>query len=479
MAPARSPYVRLAAGLSLSWRCAAQIRVMSPYSLVNQFSETFGRIEGSTATFGAPFYGERVLGRLVWGESKGQAHCRENDYEVPQPDTSAVTLQERTEVKPLNIVLVRRGMCSFVTKVRVAQAKGAHAVIIVDKEDSVLTTKDIKRIIVADDGYGQGVEIPSMLIAKTEGQHLIEAAQANQQIIIELAWDVPTDNVVLVDQWMSSASRESFRFLKEWTPNRKALNEVIKFVPHYHVFGMSASNDYNDLCADTTAEYCAEDPDGSGPVTGSMVLDEDVRQLCIHEKYKVSRTPDAASIHKIEYASQYWDYVSQSLDECPLDGQDPLKRFGKACSERLMQQVGIDATAIDDCFTRTRLDKLKKQREDVAWSPRALRINGWRYSGALDADLVTRAICAGFITQPDACKTLTEPMHPVLKKIYQTTAGGVSFSSFFMTLLVIIALAAGGLFLYKKSLTNHIHSTLREEVMLEVQAQMGSYKQMA
>ena len=37
----------------------------------------------------------------------------------------------------LNIVVVRRGVCTFVNKVRVAQdAKNAHAVIIVDREDS-------------------------------------------------------------------------------------------------------------------------------------------------------------------------------------------------------------------------------------------------------------------------------------------------------------------------------------------------------
>lgn len=51
--------------------------------------------------------------------------------------------------------------------------------------------------------------------------------------------------------------------------------------------------------------------------------------------------------------------------------------------------------APQECYAQTRLDKLAKQREDTAWSPRALRINGWRYSGTLDPDLVTRAICAG------------------------------------------------------------------------------------
>ena len=42
-----------------------------------------------------------------------------------------------------------------------AQAKGAHAVIIVDREDSPLTAEKLADIIVADDGFGSNVYIPS------------------------------------------------------------------------------------------------------------------------------------------------------------------------------------------------------------------------------------------------------------------------------------------------------------------------------
>jgi hypothetical protein len=455
---------------------------MSPEALVNRFSESQGRIDGSTATFGAPFYGQRLLGRLVYGESRqNHSHCRESDYSVPEPDHSAVMEHERNQVQLIHIIIVRRGKCSFVTKVRVAQAKGAHAVVIVDKEDSTLTARDIHRIIVADDGYGNTVDIPSMLISKQEGQYLIDAARRDE-VIVELAWDVPTDHVVLVDMWMSSASRESLNFLHEWTPKRKALNEAIKFVPHYHVFGMQATSDYNDLCTDVSAQFCAEDPDGSGPVTGSMVLDEDVRQLCIHEIYKVKRLdPDHIGNvgTQVEFSRQYWDYVERLLDACPLDGQDPTKRFGKVCSEALMKQVGVDVAQVQNCFDTTRESKLAQQRENTAWSPRALRINGWRYTGAMDADLVTRAICAGFVTQPKPCEELVKAVHPVLKLIVPSTSGGVSLGSFVTALLVVTCLALAALALYKKSLTRHIHSALREEVMLEVQAQMDTYKQMS
>lgn len=467
--------------LGLVSRGLAQIRVMAPESLVHEFAETKGRIEGSTSTFGAPFYGERLLGRLVWGDSKhNDTHCREEDYDVPRPDE--VTHGKYKEVRLIHIVMVRRGKCSFVTKVKIARKKGAHAVVIVDKENSGLTSNDIRRIIVADDGYGDNVDIPSMLISKQDGQSLINAAKTSSQVIVELAWDVPTNHVVIMDLWMSSADRESQRFLKEFSPKRKMLNEAVKFVPHFHVFGMQSATDYNDLCTNTDAKFCAEDPDGSGPITGKDVIEEDIRQLCIHETTKVKRAnldDVRAGLPTVEYAQAFWDYVESLSDSCPLDGGDADSRFGAACSERLMGSVGINIDNVKQCIKESTDEKLRHERENIAWSPRALRINGWRYSGTLDADLVTRAICAGFVKQPDACSTLVEPVNPWKNDDNQgTVETGVGLGTFVMALLVVAGITLAGLLLYKRSLTKHIHTTLREEVMLEVQAQMDTYKQL-
>merc|ERR1719410_3354258 len=151
-----------------------QIRVMAPEWLKKSVGDK-GAIEGSTATFGAPFFGDDVVGRLVYGESKGNVHCTEDDYDIPEPETEERG-DSKASVKMIDIVLVRRGKCSFTTKVKTAYKKGAHAVIIIDREDSDLTTSSLKNIIVGDDGYGDSIHIPSVLIAKTEGNTLIEAA---------------------------------------------------------------------------------------------------------------------------------------------------------------------------------------------------------------------------------------------------------------------------------------------------------------
>merc|ERR1719258_582473 len=98
------------AGLIL--RAVAQIRVMAPESLVR-------------------------------GDSmRNHTHCLDSDYEVPPPDDDLAQHGGYKEVRLIHIVMVRRGQCSFVTKVKVARKKGAHAVIIVDKENSALTSHD-------------------------------------------------------------------------------------------------------------------------------------------------------------------------------------------------------------------------------------------------------------------------------------------------------------------------------------------------
>merc|ERR1712232_1357280 len=214
--------------------------------------------------------------------------------------------------------------------------------------DSDLTSHDLQNVIVADDGYGGEIHIPSILISKQDGAALIEAV-SKSMVTVQLSWDVPQDHVVSMDLWMSAGSSESLQFLKDFSEKRKTLNDVMHFQPHYAVFSMASSDPavYQGLCSDTTGNFCAEDPDTAGDITGKDVLEEDVRQLCIHELTKKSRSMESSSAAPaVEYAEEYWNYVEQFESACPLDGDGAHARFGTECSEKLMKKVGLDVDAV-------------------------------------------------------------------------------------------------------------------------------------
>jgi len=63
-----------------------------------------------------------------------------------------------------------------------------------------------------------------------------------------------------------------------------------------------------------------------------------------------------------------------------------------------------------------------------------------------------------------------KPFLPIVMR-----SSGVSFLSMIGWLLVLLAVIGVAFFLYKQYLKKEMRSTIREEVMLEVEAQMGEY----
>lgn len=76
--------------------------------------------------------------------------------------------QDKTEKIVPPIIIVKRGDCSFVTKIRNIQRAGGMAGIVFDDKND-----DIRSVIMSDDGSGSEIRIPSMLIGKEDGRLLI------------------------------------------------------------------------------------------------------------------------------------------------------------------------------------------------------------------------------------------------------------------------------------------------------------------
>jgi hypothetical protein len=474
--------------LLLSVLVSGQIHILSPSSLISQFQQlptqpgvAPGTILGSTATFGTPFYDQRVKGRIRYARpDRDHHHCTEQGYDIPD-------LPQYQNSEAVRIVMVDRGECTFVTKVRIAQDyKGAQAVIVVDNQH--LSPGEIQHLIMADDGWGgQMTKIPSILISGKEGDILKNAVLAGEEVLVELAWDVPMQNVAHLDFWHSSGSREASEFLGEIADYVLLLRWKMQYRPHFHVFSLPKdAKEYNQLCLPAdgggkfpAGKYCATDPDGDGPITGVDVIMEDVHQYCIWQTGRMQ--PPAGimdnlpSVIKVPatFSPSYWNYILKFHESCKTTGSTPETRYGPICARLVRGQIPeISESAVEDCILG-KAAILEQQMKDQAWSPLAARINGWRYAGQLDAVQVIKALCSGFMTRPQECEDLRNRQYQVVRHI-----SGVGFFSAVSSLCSLTASIVLLFYIYQRYLQKSVRAALREEVMLEVRSQMTDYQQL-
>ena len=104
------------------------------------------------------------------------------------------------------ILMVDRGGCTFVQKVRNAQRSGAAGVIIADNTclcsagDSCHsdpgTDCETREPIMADDGSGADISIPSFLMFKQDADPIKAEVMANHPVRIEMAWSLPSPGML-------------------------------------------------------------------------------------------------------------------------------------------------------------------------------------------------------------------------------------------------------------------------------------------
>merc|ERR1711966_154035 len=135
---------------------ASGLQVLAPHAYRGDIKHTIG-------SFGNPNYGGSIVGQLLYFKSE-HLGCRPLDRSL------YMGMEGRTM-----IVMLDRGNCTFVQKVRDAENIAANAVIIVNTDDTLVT--------MADDGSGRNIGIPSVLISKSEGARLEKAVSGGTTIM--------------------------------------------------------------------------------------------------------------------------------------------------------------------------------------------------------------------------------------------------------------------------------------------------------
>lgn len=376
------------------------------------------------------------------------------------------------------ILMIDRGDCSFVQKVRNAQHAGAAAVLIADStcicgaEECVMNPEQImceqQEPIMADDGTGADITIPSFLVFKQDADKIRkEIKDNNQPVRVEMTFMLPNpDAVVEYELWTTASDTLSDLFLQTFASAAIALKGEAKFSPQMFIYdgtragcrGLNGMNNCVGLCTNS-GRYCATDPDGNlyAGLTGTDVVTESLRRICIWNTYGVA---DGVG-------EPWWTYVKNFVSQCN-DSDQPMKYKDVDCINDVMKMAKIDTTKIDECMeasgglnedaVNTELEKMitSKEMSGAIIIP-SVFVNQVPIRGALSYRNVFRAVCSGYASgsEPTICQSCMscndEPTcvqnggkcksgygHEQTSSLALSNGGGISLFAFLISIIIIV-----------------------------------------
>lgn len=381
--------------------CFASVVVFNPPELRDKFTQKYPNraIPASLGNFGNPPYGSSLIGTLF-------RPSRPNEQDGCSVLTPIPFNQEDPDHNSSPILLLDRGTCAFVIKVRHAEDIGARLVLIVNDQDS-----DIESIIMTDNGLGGNLKIPAYLISKEDGQTLKEALlnpDYTNHINLAVTFDIKkSSNKIKAWVYTSSTSPESRKLMTELAPYIEKFSiKQLDFAHHFVLWFCPECEigDYKNENKDCISggRYCFLDPDEKNDqINGRNVMMEDLRLMCLF---------NLTAKHNY---SKYFKYLVRYSDKCIGD-----LLFSEKCSKEVVESLGVKFKAVEKCVKETfdgekfelddnhvmRMEKKHNIENFIPFAP-AVVINDQVYKGDLEADAIFRAFCAayGWGKEPEFC----------------------------------------------------------------------------
>jgi len=410
------------------------------------------------AVFGLPPYGGSIEQPLYYANS---------DFCTGAVSRASNIVFHPTRPKePPFLLMVNRGGCTFVKKVRNAQHMGAAGVLIADNvclcsdeaclnQTSSPTCEKVEPMM-ADDGSGSDITIPSFLVYKHDAEmfkdHIVTKNQT-MRVAMEFESAVSpiapsststtasstktTTNTnskeeerpkVSYELWMSPTDAVSKDFLTKFGPIAKELGPYTNFTPHLYIYdgiksqcvGQPGSkggtkeenknwekNPCFNLCTNH-GRYCSTDPDDDlySGISGADVVKESLRLLCIWSNYGDSDGLGVA----------WWSYIQSFYEKC-----FSTEAFAdRNCINKAYLNAGISGPVVDQCMADSgglTADEInnKLYREISVQYNRGIyvmpsvHIQGRPFRGPVAADAVLSAICDKFTKKPEICQCAACP----------------------------------------------------------------------
>jgi hypothetical protein len=207
----------------------AGVLVTQPVELREQFANLYpnSEVPSSLGNFGDPPYGRTMLGQLYSTVFNEDLACDPLDSIVFSADSSNSP-----------IVLIERGDCPFVMKVKHAEDIGAKAVLVIDDKD-----ENVEKVVMGDNGTGSMITIPAFLISKSDGQRLKDYMEVDgsEHVMLKLDFSIETHKVVDYKIYFSSNTVETIQFLADFAPVAKSFKKSeATFTPGYVIYVCSS-----------------------------------------------------------------------------------------------------------------------------------------------------------------------------------------------------------------------------------------------
>lgn len=270
-------------------------------------------------------YGQTIIGKLHY-DSEHSKVCEE--IEAGQGALN------RTD-DATAFWLAKRGDCSFVQKVRNLENIGVSVAIIIDNRAEM-----IDEVLMSDDGTGNGIRIPSMLIGQNDGNKLIKwfeqaSDEELDQVVMMSDFVLPEFEHVSYDFWFTSSSDRALSFLEDFANMNSKLDELVQFTPHY-VFWECTNCDKTYLDNDCygNGRYCALEPSNAN-IRGHEIVLEDLRQMCIWDWAKDTNQ-----------TSMWWDYIKEVHATC-------YSVINEDCSKRAHKKLAIPFETTKKCVANS------------------------------------------------------------------------------------------------------------------------------
>jgi hypothetical protein len=253
------------------------------------------------------------------------------------------------------ILMIDRGGCSFVEKVRNAQNENATAVIFADNKclcrsgDDCASDEPCEEFepVLDDDGTGDDIEIPSMILMKQDADTFRNMLMFGVMIRVKLSWPAPkvVDGPVEFSLWTTPDDQMSVGFLSTFKEAVVALGDKARFVPQIYIsdgteeecrYSAGAIEPCPGKCTnfgrycEPTSYYDLEEYDQKG----ALMVVESLRRQCIWHIYG---SADGIGV-------LWWDYVEQWMLQCSKS------HYSASCAAMVFEEVGVDIRQVNQCM---------------------------------------------------------------------------------------------------------------------------------